>query len=258
MFKPNLTNLLRTVTEAGKTIWDTHGTKIMFYGGLACTGVATVLAADGAVKANQILADKKAESEKELSMKEQLKVVAPHYIPAAVLWTVGACAQIGGFRTEVTNGASALAAYKMAELAKTELEKSTKNVVGDKKVEKIKEDIAQGHRVAHPVTQARIFLTGKGDQIFYDPYSNQYFKSSIESVRKAADSMNDYIYKSIDDCATMNMFYRALGIPENTTWGDNFIFTNDNPMRLDFEYTSDEVGQPVAELWYTNEPVYDC
>lgn len=257
MFKPNLSNLLHTVTEAGKTIWDTHGTKIMFYGGLACTGVATILAADGAIKANDVLAKKKAESEEELTMKEQIKTVAPHYIPAFALWTVGAAAQIGGFKTEVTNGVSALAAYKMAEMAKEELEKSTKNVIGEKKVQKIREDIVQQHRVSHPVTQSKIVLTGNGDQLFYEPYSNQYFKSSIDSVRKAVDEINNYIYSSPEDMATINNFYNALRIPNNLAWGDDFIFSSNNPLKLEFEYTGDDAGNPVAELWFVNSPMYE-
>lgn len=219
--------------------------------------VATILAADGAIKANDILAEKKVDSEEELTMKEQIKTVAPCYIPAAVLWTVGACAQIGGFKTEVTNGVSALAAYKMAEMAKEEFEKSTKNVVGEKKVQKIHEDIAKEHRISHPVTQSKIILTGNGDQIFYEPYSNQYFKSSIDSVRKAADEINNYIYSSPEDMATMNMFYNALRIPNNLAWGDDFVFSSNNPLKLDFEYTSDDTGNPVAELWYINIPVYE-
>ncbi len=257
MFKPNLTNLFKTVTEAGKTIWDTHGTKIMFYGGLACTGVATILAADGAIKANEMLAKKKEESEEELTMKEQIKTVVPCYAPAAVLWALGACAQVGGFKTEVTNGASALAAYKMAELAKSEFEKSTQNVVGEKKVKKINEDIAQQHRVTHPITQSKIVLTGNGDQIFYEPYSNQYFKSSVESVRRAVDEINHYIYRMPEDMATMNMFFNALKIPNNLAWGDDFTFSSEHPLKVEFEYTSDDQGNPVAELWYVNSPEYE-
>lgn len=257
MWKPNVSSIVKVVGETGKTVWDTHGTKILFYGGLACTGLATILAADGAVKATKILEEKQKEKEEPLTFKEQIKYSAKSYAPAFILWTTGAAAQFGGFHTEVTNGASALAAYKMAELAKKELEKSTKNVVGEKKMEKIHKDIAEQHRITRPIVQSKIVITGEGDQLFYEPYSNQYFKSSINTVKDCVHRVNNYIYNSVDDTSTINDFFNYLGIPMNTTWGDDFYFSSGNPLKIDFEYTSDENGVPCAELYYVNEPEYE-
>lgn len=256
--KPNVSKFFGGLLDTSKSIWETHGTKIMFYSGLACTAVAGVLSAVGTTKASEKLAKAKETQEEPLTLKEELKVTVPCYLPAVVTWGVGAGLSIGGFKTEVTNGISALAAYKMAELAKSELEKSTAEVVGPNKVKKIHENIAKEHRESHPIMQSNIVITGHGDALFYEPWSQQYFKSSSDAIYRAVTKAKNKLYDSPEDYVTMNDWFGLLGINQNYEWGDNFIFTIDkNPIDIGFDYTKDEDGTPCGEIYYSTEPVYD-
>lgn len=254
--KPNLTNLFKTVVEGGKTIWDTHGTKILFYGGVICTGVATVLAADGAIKAKEALDEAKEESEEPLTVKEQAMIVAPRVIPAIGVWSVGTLAQWGGFKAEVTNGASALAAYKLSEMARAELEKATQEKTSKAKMNEINKNIVAQHRELYPVRNASVINTGVGDALFFEPLSRTYFKSSVKGIEQAVELFNNKICIHENGEVPFNEWLDTLGLPCDWELGEDFIFTYENPMRVSFVYDKAQDGTPCGELYYDNRPEY--
>lgn len=252
----NIIGLFSKAISGGKTIWDTHGTKIMFYGGVICTGVATFLAADGAIKAKEALEEAKEESEESLTIKEQTKIIAPKIAPAVGVWAVGALSACGGFKTEVTNGASAVAAYQLSELARAELEKATKEKVPKSKVNEINKGIVAQHRELYSTKDTRIVGTGLGDALFFEPWSHTYFKSSVKAIEQAVELFNSRLYVDENGEISFNEWLGILGLPSNGEWGEDFIFTCENPMSVDFIYDKADDGTPCGELYYGNRPQY--
>jgi len=143
------------------------------------------------VKSVKMIEDAKNSKGSKLTTPEVIKTVGVNYIPVALSAGVGIGCIVGARKIDHKRQAALMAAYALSENNFKEYKQKVTEILGDKSEEKVKDAIAKDQVANHPVVSENdIFNTGAGDTIFYDPYSSRYFKSSIETVRRALNNLN--------------------------------------------------------------------
>lgn len=258
--KIDLKGFTGTMKEAVVAGWAEHGSKIMLVGGIIGTGVALCMTADATLKAHDILEkEKKAQGVDNLPVKETFKKAAPCYIPAAVLWGVSALGIAGGYKAEANNAVATMAAYKLAESSLQEYKNATKEVVGDKKEQKIRQKVTENHMNTYSISDTQVYRAyGRGDSLFFEVYSGRYFRSDVDTIKKAVNDLNEELFNN--GMVTLNEFYNALGLPE-TKLGDDYVFdAQKGTIKVDYMYSNAEDDSPCAEIEFESEPMFrrDC
>lgn len=163
-------------------------------------------------KAVKMIEDAKCETPVEV-----VKTVGPSYIPVAISTGVGVACIVGARRIDHKRQAALMAAYALSENNLKEYKQKVTEVLGEKSEKKVRDAMAQEQVIKNPVSDNDILDTGLGDTIFYDPYSSRYFKSNIESVRRALNNLN---YRLMSEMwVSVNDLYEEIGLAP-TKMGD--------------------------------------
>lgn len=229
-------------------------------------GVVTTagLAAKGAFQASEIL---RAEDEARIkrgtpgyvngqtpkgpTIKEQARMTWVCYAPAAgmAVLTCGAIIfvnRIGGRRT-----AAMAAAFTLSDKALHEYREKVIETIGVKKERRIRDDVMQDRVANKEVPNTIIF--GAGKQPCYDAWSDRYFSSTMEDMKKAMNDLNHKLHTSFDNQASLNEFYDLLGIAP-LPGGNDIGWTVDKMLDIEFTtcLTPDQI--PAHALNYRVEP----
>lgn len=169
---------------------------------------AGVFFGKGRDKAKQIL--KENESEEKLSPVSVIKATWKCYIPAITIGAISAACIVGSSSANLKRNAALATAYTLSESALKEYRDKVKDVVGDKKEQEIRDEIAKDQLVKNPVVQQKIIATGNGSTLCFDPKSGRYFYSDIDRLHKAENEINRQMRN--DAFMTLNDFYYELGL----------------------------------------------
>ncbi len=171
-------------------------------------------------KAEKILAEKK----------KDLRDVAPEdkSTKRTVLWEtireltpiVSVPIMLGGFATGLTIGshtvsskkiATLSAAYTMANTALHEHKEKVKEVLGEAKAQQVREAISKDHlKKAEPLKEENVQITGLGNQLCYDEYTDRYFYASAETIGKAVVKLSYDLQSEM--WIDLNSFYQELNL----------------------------------------------
>lgn len=233
--------------------------------GIGVAGMITtvVLAVKATPKALELIEDKKEELDADkLTIVDTVKAAWKPYVPAAVTGVLSTVCIIGGNAVGTRRTAALAAAYKISETALHEYKDAIVETVGEEKAEEVKEKVAQNKLDKNPVVEKQIIVTNKGTFLCYDSLSGRYFQSDIETIRKAQNDINDYLFS--EDYASLNMFYDFLGL-EHTRLGAELGWKIDSgTLQIEFDSTlaSDKSqgiapGTPCLVLDYNVAPKYE-
>ena len=233
--------------------------------GIGVAGMITtvVLAVKATPKALELIEDKKEELDADkLTIVDTVKAAWKPYVPAAVTGVLSTVCIIGGNAVGTRRTAALAAAYKISETALHEYTDAIVETVGEEKAEEVKEKVAQNKLDKNPVVEKQIIVTNKGTFLCYDSLSGRYFQSDIETIRKAQNDINDYLFS--EDYASLNMFYDFLGL-EHTRLGAELGWKIDSgTLQIEFDSTlaSDKSqgiapGTPCLVLDYNVAPKYE-
>ena len=101
----------------------------------------------------------------------------------------------------------------------------------------------------------QIIITDKGNTLCYDGVSGRYFKSDIETIRRAINTVNRSM--TYDMYVSLSEFYDELGL-EHTDVSDDLGWNLDNGLvDIDFDSRIAEDGTPCITLNYRVAPRYD-
>ena len=223
----------------------------------------TVLAIKATPKALELIEDRKEELDAgKLTVVDTVKVAWKPYVPAVVTGVLSTVCIIGGNAVGTRRTAALAAAYKISETALHEYKDAIVETVGEEKAKEIKEKVAQNKLDKNPVVEKQIIVTNKGTFLCYDSLSGRYFQSDIETIRKAQNDINDYLFS--EDYASLNMFYDFLGL-EHTRLGAELGWKIDSgTLQIEFDSTlaSDKSqgiapGTPCLVLDYNVAPKYE-
>lgn len=233
--------------------------------GIGVAGMVTtvVLAVKATPKALTLIEDKKEELDTDkLTVVDTVKAAWKPYIPAVATGVLSTVCIIGGNAIGTRRTAALAAAYKISETALHEYKDAIVETVGEEKAKEVKEKVAQNKVDKNPVVEKQIIVTNKGTFLCYDSLSGRYFQSDIETIRKAQNDINDYLFS--EDYASLNMFYDFLGL-EHTRLGAELGWKIDSgTLQIEFDSTlaSDKSqgiapGTPCLVLDYNVAPKYE-
>lgn len=195
--------------------------------GLAIAGTITtaLLAAKASFKAAEIIADEQdfidsQEKGYPLPAREKVELTWKLYIPAAGTAALTVTAIIMSHHISSRRAAAMAAAFSISEKAFTEYREKVVEKMGDRKEQLVRDEIAQDRLNRNPVNQ-QLVIVGGGDVLCYDSYTDRYFTSNMESLRKAQNDINFQVLN--DHYASLSDFYDRIGLPhaavsENVGW----------------------------------------
>ena len=241
-----------------------HAPEILM--GMGITGMitTTVLAVKATPKALMLIDDKKNELETDtLTPAETVKATWKCYIPAAITGATSIACLIGSASVSARRYAALTTAYKLSETAFSEYKDKVVETIGEKKEKTVRDKVAEKQIKENPVSRTEVFVTGKGQTLFFDPLSSRYFYSDLEKINRAINKLNkNIITDPFDSGVSVNDFYDEIGLPPTMTgdslgWRGADYLIEIHPSAQMAEEGTDYEGQPCIVLSFDNAPRYD-
>jgi hypothetical protein len=214
---------------------------------LGVSGVASTayLAAKGAYAAAQdLLADDIAGFDHDF--KAKTKLVWKRYIPATISGVLTATCIIGGNRASARRTAAAISMLTISERAFDEYKTKVIEQVGKTKEKKVRDEVAQDRVTASPPPT---IVVGAGPVLCCELYTGRYFKSDMESLRRAENDINARLLRQ--DEVTLNTFYRLIHLPSTQFSGDAGWTIHDDQMHLVFSSVLTPDNEPCLAFEYS-------
>ena len=190
--------------------------------------------------------------------KEVVKIGWKYYIPTLLSTVVGAACSVYSTKEGLKRTAAMAAAYHLSESALNEYKNATKEVVGDKKSEEIRQKIIkdrmelltddEGHIV-------NVYDTRDGTTLCFDYWSGRYFYSDIDFIRSQINLVNQMMLKEEQKVpgqgwASLNDIYRAIGLPDAGS-ADNMIWRVDKEGIIEISASSKLIDGD-KQVWVLN------
>ena len=184
-----------------------------------------------------------------------LKVTWKCYIPTVTIGAASIACLIGASSVHSKRNAILATAYKLSETAFSEYKEKVIETIGEKKEEVIRDKVHKERMEKDPVSKNEVFITDSGETLCYDYNTGRYFKSDIEKIRRAINTLNKKML--LDGYVSLNEFYEEIGIARTST-GDRLGWNTDSDL-LDLNFSSQltEDGKPCLVIDFKVEPKYD-
>jgi uncharacterized protein DUF6353 len=178
------------------------------------------------------------------------------YIPAALSGAATIACIIGAHQIGVRQRIALAGAYTLVDTTFREYKDRVLENITEQKATKIEDEVARRRlQQDPPPPDNQIFLAGPGEQLIRDSLSGRYFKSDIETIRRAVNDINQQILQG-DMYVSQNEFYDILGL-DHTTLGAEMGWNIDNLINPHFSTLLTDDGRACIVLGYQNLPKYD-
>ena len=248
-----------------KTLWTQtkkHSPKIL--GGLAIGGLGTTVlfAIKEAPVAKEKMDELRSECREAFENGEAetdkvpagriIREVVPIYIPTIGMSLVTTGCIIGSVvagerQKTILSGAAA-----SAELALTEYQNKVRELYGERKETAVRDQLAEDQIRRNPPSQARIYDTGRGNTLCFEPLTARYFLCDIDVIKRGEIEINRRIMT--DMWASANELFNEWGL-EDCELGEDKGWNPDHQVKLHFSSMLDDNQQPVLVIGYQNRPV---
>lgn len=251
MNKQIVKNALKSFQAALKK----HSPEILTGIGVAGMAAAAVLAVKATPKALQEIERKERENKGPLTGPETVKAAWKCYIPAAVTGVCSAACIIGASSINARRNAALVTAYTISETALKEYRDKAVEVVGEKKEQAIRDAVARDKLEKAHVESREFVPTGRGGTPCFDPLTNTCFKSDIETLRRAENTLNKQMRDEVR--ITVNEFLQEIGLePCDDSIGENMGWDIDKGY-IDLDFSSQLLdGVPYLVIGHHNPPQY--
>lgn len=225
--------------------------------GIAGMITTTILAVRATPKALELIEEQKEEkSVDELSSFEVVKVAWKPYIPAMVTCIASTACLIGASSVNTKRNAALATAYKLSETALSEYRDKVVETIGEKKERIVRDKVAEERVKKNPVSKNEVIVTGNGKTLCFDPISGRYFMCSIETIKKAENTLNKQMLHDISGYVSLNEFYDELGL-DHTSVGNDLGWNTNQLIDIDFSSQLNDNGEPSVVLDYLVAPKCD-
>lgn len=188
-----------------------------------------------------------------LTDRDKFELVWKLYIPAAgsALLTIAAiiCANHIGTR----RAAAIATAYNISERAFSEYREKIIEKIGAVKEEKARTEIAQKKIDDNPASTNQVIVTGGGEVLCYESFTDRYFYSDLETLKKAMNDTNHQILR--DSYASLSDFYERVGL-KFTSISNDVGWNSDRLLDLVFSAVISEKGRPCIVVDYYIVPIH--
>lgn len=240
-----ISNLIRNVGHSIKT----NAPELLTAVGVSGVFTTSYLTARASFAAAEVLEEDKevwgAAIDKKQRFKEQTALVWKLYIPAAASGAVTVACIVGANKSNSRRTAAAVTAYSITEKAFTEYRERVIEEIGETKEQRLRDELAQKNVEENP--PSKIIVTGRGEVLCCELYTGRYFKSDMETLRKAQNDINakvvNYLYVTLDE------FYDLLDLPHTST-SVNLGWDSEKLMELEFSTTLSENNEPCLAFDY--------
>lgn len=225
------------------------------HGPMICTTAGVVSMLTGlvlAVKATPKAVKKIEEAEipedatKKERVVETVKATWKDYVPAAICEVGGAGLIFGSARTYARRYADLSNLLYISETAYRNLQDKMGETLTKKQVNQINDEIAEDKIKENPPENSTIIITDRGNHLFFDTMTGQYFRSSFEEVHRVVNEIN----------ARINSEYYVQNNELIVSWGETPCKTFESLVwssgeQIDLRETNSTVnGEEVTALTY--------
>lgn len=180
--------------------------------GIGVTGMitSTVLAVRATPKALYLLDEARCDKKAELTPIETIKVAWRPYVPAVLTGVASISCIIGASTVSYKRNAALATAYTLSEKALLTYKDKVIETIGEKKEKAIRDKISQDEVDKKPVSNSQVIVTQKGNTLCMDTLSGRYFKSDIETIKKAVNELNREM--TYQNYVSLDEFYSKIGL----------------------------------------------
>lgn len=261
MIKPSFNGIVQSI----KISLGQHSPQILTGIGIAGMVTTTVLAVKATPKALQLLEEAKNEHlddsmlvRKELTPFETVKAVWRPYLPAVLSGAAATICLVGACSVNTRRVAVLASAYKLSETALSEYKDAVLETIGEKKAKTVRDKVAENRVKNNPVDTDTILVTQAGNTLCYDSFGGRYFRSDMNTIKKAENEMNACLRN--ENYISLNAVYELLGL-EYTKMGSELGWNIDRLENylIDIEVSTQIAsnGEPCLVIDFSELPTYD-
>lgn len=267
MKKPDLSKMLQVVKRNAVK----HSPEILTGLGIAGMITTAVLAVKATPKALRLMDEEIERQNRELcevarnsgddvctqtdrlSPIETIKITWKCYMPAVALGALSSVCLIRANSVNTRRTAALATAYKISETALTEYRDKVVEVVGEKKEKVIRDKVAEEQIKKHPLKDADIIATNKGETLCLESYAGRYFRMDIDNIQKAENRINLELRNQ--NYISLNGVYTELGL-KHSELGDEVGWSIDSDGYLKLEKSAQltENDEPCLVISYSTSP----
>lgn len=241
--------------KAARNTASKHSPEILTGIGIAGMITTTVLAVKATPKALKLMEDAQYDKEEDLTVPEKVKATWKCYIPATLLGLASVGCLIGANSVNLRRKAALATAYKLSETALAEYKEKVIETVGEEKAKDIKSAIAKDKMEKNPVTKSEVIITDKGESLFCDSISGRYFKSDMNTIEKAVNTINRRLLNEMS--VSLTEFYSEIGLSPTSLSEELGWNMNEGQIEIDFSSQITDDGRPCIYIEYEIAPRYD-
>lgn len=242
-----------------KSFLGKHSPEILTGIGIAGMVTSTVLAVKATPKALVLLEEARTNEdgtlEDKLTIVETVKVAWKPYIPAIAVGIASISCIIGASRVNYKRNAALATAYALSERTLINYRDKVVETLGEKKEKEVRDKISQDEIDKKPISSSQVIITPKGNTLFMDSITGRYFRSDLDSIKKAVIELNMEI--SHQNYISLNEFYSNIGL-DRISNGDNLGWNIDNGyVEIDYSTCLADNDEPCIVIDYISQPKYD-
>lgn len=230
------------------------GPEILTGLGISGSLYSIVQAVKATPRAVEAIQNAKNERKRKLSKKEIFLAAWRYYVPCGVTYIMSSTCIIFAGAIHAKRNTMLTTAYSLSESALRLYQEKVVETIGEKKEQEIRDKVAKEKIEKNPVKNQEIIVTSAGNTLCYDAFSSRYFKSDIETLRRAVNELNRRMIH--DMCLSLNDFYDEIGLA-GTKFGDQ-IGWNVNSAAIELVFSSQlaENGTPCLVIDFRTPPNY--
>ena len=221
--------------------------------GIAGIVVTAITAVYATIDASEKINDAEEVKQEPLTNKEIAKVAWKSYIPVVIAGASSAACFVGAQTINTRRNMALATLYSMTANNFNDYREAVVKKLGEKKEEEVRDEVSRKQIEENPVESSEVFI-GDGDTLCYDSWSGRYFKSSIEKIRGAVNTINHDLNSELT--IPLNDFYFLLNLP-TVKAGDKAGWNIDKPMKVYFSSQLAENNEPCIVINYYTEPMED-
>lgn len=170
-----------------------------------------------------------------LPPKELLRVVWKPLIPTVTLWGTGCYCLIKSNQISEANGALAAAAASLAENTLNDIRREAKEEKKEKVLNDLEDKAAVKNVQQVDLNKMKIYDTGNGSDIFYDPLCQDAIRSNMSFLQQRVLQLNQEYQKNQEEWVSYDDFRVSLGFPpDNYAKSLCFCFDSRGPIEIRF------------------------
>ena len=187
MNKSTVTDFLKSISK-----WTSkHSPELLTGAGIAAGVTSVVLAVKATPKAMKLIEEeKKQQKVEQLSPVDMVKATWKCYIPTVLSGSAAIACVIGANSVNARRHAALAAAYELSTTALKEYRGKVVETIGEKKEKTVREKLSQQKVEQAPIKDKEVYITKKGETLFFEPLSGRYFKSDIDHIKNVVNELN--------------------------------------------------------------------